>query len=64
VGRAEAWLRHRGFSRVRLRVRQDQARLELNPEEWPAFLAPAVRRLFMVVMLGLGFRYLSLDFPR
>ncbi len=61
VGRAEAWLRARGFSRVRLRVQGDRARLELNPEEWPAFLAPAVRRRFAALITGMGFTGFSLD---
>jgi len=61
VGRGEAWLRRRGFSRVRLRVEGDRARLELALEEWPAFLAPAVRRRFTAFLNGLGFAELSLD---
>jgi len=61
VGRGEAWLRTRGFSRVRLRVSGDRARLELAPEEWSAFLAPAVRRPFTAFIKGLGFRELSLE---
>jgi uncharacterized protein len=61
VGRGEAWLRRRGFSRVRLRVQGDRARLELAPEQWPAFLAPAVRRRFTAFLMGLGFRELSLE---
>jgi pyridinium-3,5-biscarboxylic acid mononucleotide sulfurtransferase len=63
VGRAEAWLRSRGFAHVRLRVRQDQARLVLAPEEWSAFLVPAVRRRFTALVLGLGFKELFLDGP-
>jgi uncharacterized protein len=61
VGRAEAWLRRRGFSRVRLRVHEDQTRLELAPQEWPAFLAPEVRRRFTAFLRVLGFPELSLD---
>jgi len=61
VGRGEAWLRRRGFSRVRLRVRGDRARLELAPAEWPAFLVPAVRRRFTALLMGLGFRELGCD---
>jgi uncharacterized protein len=61
VGQGEAWLRRRGFSRVRLRVQGDRARLELNPEEWPAFLAPAVRRRFTAFINRLGFDELFLD---
>jgi pyridinium-3,5-biscarboxylic acid mononucleotide sulfurtransferase len=59
VGRGEAWLRQRGFSRVRLRVRGDQARLELAPEEWAAFAA--VRRRFVAVLRGLGFTEIFLE---
>ena len=61
MGRGEAWLRRRGFSRVRLRVRGDRARLELAPDEWPAFLVPAVRGPFTAFILGLGFGALSLE---
>jgi uncharacterized protein len=61
VGRAEARLRRRGFSRVRLRVQGGQTRLELPPEEWPAFLAPMVRRPFTAFIKGLGFGDLSLE---
>jgi uncharacterized protein len=60
VGRGEAWLRRRGFSRVRVRVREDRACLELAAHEWPAFLVPAVRRPFTAFILGLGFGELSL----
>jgi pyridinium-3,5-biscarboxylic acid mononucleotide sulfurtransferase len=61
VGRGEAWLRRRGFSRVRLRVQGDQARLELAQAEWPGFLAPGVRRPFTAFLKGLGFGELALD---
>ncbi|MHB8070172.1 MAG: ATP-dependent sacrificial sulfur transferase LarE [Desulfobaccales bacterium] len=54
VGRAESWLRRRGFTYVRLRIRGDQARLELALEEWPAFLAPGVRRAFTALAARLG----------
>jgi hypothetical protein len=39
----------------------DRARLELAPEEWPAFLAPVVRRRFTALIMSLGFRELTLD---
>lgn len=63
VGRAEAWLRRRGFAHVRLRVKGDQARLVLAPEAWPAFLVPEVRRRFTALVLALGFQELFLDGP-
>jgi len=54
VGRAEAWLRARGFSHVRLRVRGDAVRLELKEEEWPRFLDPTVRQPFLALLARLG----------
>jgi len=63
VGRGEAWLRHRGFSRVRLKVQGDRARLLLALEAWPAFLAQEVRRPFTAFAMGLGFKELFLDGP-
>jgi uncharacterized protein len=63
VGRAEAWLRRRGFSRVRLRVKGDRTGLELAPEEWGAFLAPPVRRPFIAFIISLGFQNFFLEGP-
>ncbi len=60
VGRAEAWLRRRGFSQVRLRLRGDQARLELPFREWSGFLQPQVRGPFTAMAARLGWR-LELD---
>jgi uncharacterized protein len=65
VGQAETWLRRRGFSHVRLRLPDPgAARLELAAEEWPAFLAPEVRRPFTALLPRLGFNRLSLDLPK
>jgi uncharacterized protein len=61
VGRGEAWLRRRGFSRVRLRVQGDRVRLELAPEQWATFLAPMVRRRYTAFITALGFTGLCLD---
>ncbi len=63
VGRAEAWLGARGFSRVRLRVQGNRGRLELPPEEWPAFFARRLRRPFLGKLVSLGFAGLELDLP-
>ena len=56
VGRAESWLRRRGFTQVRLRIRGGRARLELFPREWPAFLAPEVRGPFTALAAQMGWR--------
>lgn len=61
VGEAEAWLRARGFTQVRLRVQGDQTRLELLPEEWPLFLKPEVHRPFLTRVSRLGWRAPALD---
>ncbi len=63
VGQGEAWLRRRGFSRVRLRVKGDGVRLELATAEWQAFLAPQVQGPFGALVARLGFGRLSLDAP-
>jgi uncharacterized protein len=60
VGRAEAWFRGRGFSHVRLRVRGQQARLELRSEEWPVFFAQGLRGPFLGFLNSLGFEGLEL----
>lgn len=54
VGRAEAWLKARGFSHVRLRVRGKAVRLELKEMEWARFLDPGVRQPFFVLLASLG----------
>jgi uncharacterized protein len=64
VGQGEAWLRRRGFSHVRLRVPATGAvRLELAPEEWPAFLAPEVQGPFRALLQRLDFGPMSLALP-
>jgi uncharacterized protein len=60
VGRAEAWLTARGFTRVRLRVRPGGVRLELPAGDWAAFLAPEVRRPFLAILDGLGLGLLEI----
>jgi pyridinium-3,5-biscarboxylic acid mononucleotide sulfurtransferase len=63
VGRAEAWLKARGFSHVRLRVRGREVRLELRAEEWPLFFADDLRRPFLGLLNSLGFGGLQLAVP-
>ena len=63
VGRGEAWLKSRGFSYVRLRVRGREVRLELRPEEWPVFFAHDLRRPFLGLLNSLGFEGLELAMP-
>ncbi len=63
VGRGEAWLMARGFSRVRLRVRGRLARLELTAADWPRFFARGLRGPFLGFLNSLGFEGLELDLP-
>jgi uncharacterized protein len=63
VGRGEAWLKARGFSHVRLRVRGREVRLELWPEEWPILFAHDLRRSFLSFLNSLGFEGLELALP-
>jgi uncharacterized protein len=63
VGQAETWLKARGFSHVRLRVRNREACLELRPEEWPLFFARGLRGPFLGVLNSLGIEGLELDLP-
>lgn len=60
VGAAEAWLRRRGFTKVRLRVAGEAVRLELAPQDWREFLRPGVRRAFTAWLARLGFGPLDL----
>ncbi len=64
VGEGESWLRRRGFSQVRLRVRGNRVRLELPPEAWRAFLNTVVSRSFSAAIMRLGFDGVDLDMPR
>ena len=61
VGAAEAWLRRRGFNRLRLRSHGDLARLELNSNQWPDFLKPEVYGPFTALIHRLGWLRLELD---
>jgi uncharacterized protein len=63
VGQAEAWLKARGFSHVRLRVRGRGVRLELRPEEWPIFFTRSLGRPLLGLLNSLGFEGLELAVP-
>lgn len=63
VGRAEAWLKARGFMHVRLRVCGQEGRLELRSEEWPLFFEQGLRRPFLAFLNSLGFAGLELALP-
>ena len=55
IGAAEAWLRARGFTRVRLRLRDELLHLELPGPERAAFLRPQIHGPFRAVLQRLGF---------
>ncbi len=61
VGQAEAWLKARGFSQVRLRVQNQQARLELSPPDWALFLKARLRRPFLNLLHRLGWHCFQLS---
>jgi uncharacterized protein len=61
VAQGEAWLRRRGFTGLRLRVKADRVCLELPAEHWPGFLAPEVRRAFGALAARLGWPRLELE---
>ena len=59
VGRAEAALRALGFGQLRVRHYGDVARVELDPDEFPAAVA---RRVEVVdAVRAAGYRYVTLD---
>ncbi|MDI6852641.1 MAG: ATP-dependent sacrificial sulfur transferase LarE [Deltaproteobacteria bacterium] len=62
LSRAEAWLKVRGFSHVRLRVRGKQAVLELKTEEMARFAAPEVRGPYQALVARLGWSSLEFSF--
>ena len=61
VGRAEAALRHVGFSIFRVRHHGEIARLELGPAESRRLEDPAVRDRVVDVVRAAGFRFVAVD---
>ncbi|MBN1865868.1 ATP-dependent sacrificial sulfur transferase LarE [Candidatus Sumerlaeota bacterium] len=61
VARAEAFLRERGFTQVRVRWHESVARIELLPAEIPRLLDSAMREEVTRALKEIGFRYATLD---
>ena len=61
VARAEAWLRQRGFTELRVRSQGEAARIELPPDQLPALLDVQLRPMLVAAFLELGFTAVSLD---
>lgn len=59
VGKAEDFLHRLGFAGVRVRVHQDLARIEADPNEFAVLLAQ--REQITVVLRQLGYHYVALD---
>lgn len=61
VDRAEAYLKAKGFTQVRVRYHGQAARIELMPEEIPRALEPDLKEEIIQNIKALGFHYVALD---
>jgi uncharacterized protein len=61
VGRAERILKDLGFRQCRVRVHGDLVRIEVEPEDLARLSQPGVRDRVVEAILGLGYRYVTLD---
>ena len=61
VDQAEAALRSKGFTQVRVRYHGSIARIELTPEELPRAIEPPLRQEIAQAIKALGFHYVTLD---
>ncbi|WP_193771281.1 ATP-dependent sacrificial sulfur transferase LarE [Candidatus Magnetaquicoccus inordinatus] len=61
VEAAEGILRGLGLTTLRVRKQGETARIELLPEDFPCLLQEEVRQRLTQEMLGLGFKYVTLD---
>lgn len=61
IGRAERALRALGLRRVRVRHHETIARIELNPEDFPRLLDPAVREEVIAAVRAAGYTFVTLD---
>jgi len=61
IERAEAFLLHLGYSLVRVRIHDRNARIELSPDEFHKVFEPAARHQLLEYFTELGFIHVSLD---
>ena len=61
IGRAERALRALGFPRVRVRHHESIARIELDPDDFPRLLDPALRARVIAAVRDAGYPYVTLD---
>ena len=61
IGRAERALRALGFRRVRVRHHETIARLELDPDDFPRLLDPALRARVIAAVRDAGYPLVTLD---
>jgi uncharacterized protein len=61
VARAEAFLRERGFTQVRVRWHETIARIELTAPEIARMAEPGLRDAVVKAFKEIGFRYVTLD---
>ena len=59
VESAEDLLRNAGFRQVRVRIHEDIARIEVEPDSFP--IALEMRERIVSGLKGMGFAYVSLD---
>jgi uncharacterized protein len=61
IGRAERALRALGFRRVRVRHHETIARIELDPDDFPRLLDPALRERMVAAVREAGYPHVTLD---
>ncbi len=61
IGRAERALRALGFRQVRVRHHSTIARIELDPEDFPRLLDPALRARVIAAVRDVGYPIVTLD---
>jgi len=62
IARAENFLLRAGFKQVRVRHESDDlVRLEIEPEEMPLIIEPALRKRLIRQLKSLGYNYITLD---